>query len=60
MGITQKGKAPRLRHIRRVHQVCVPWLHERVKGEAIDLKDGANDAMAADIFTKQFINVGKR
>ncbi len=47
----QTGKAPTLGHIRRVHQVCVAWLHERVKSDDIDLKDCATDAMAADIFT---------
>ena len=49
MRLIQTRKAPTLRHIRRVHQVCVAWLHERVKSDDIDLRDCATDAMAADI-----------
>ena len=52
----QTGKALALRQIRRVHQVCVAWLHERVKSDDIDLKDCTTDAMAADILTKILIN----
>ncbi len=59
MRIIQTGKTPTLRHIRRVHQVCVAWLHERVKSDDIDLKDCATDAMAADILINMFINGDK-
>ncbi len=57
--LSKQEQAPTLRHIRRLHKVCVAWLHERVKSDDIDLKDCATDAMAASLFTKQFINGDK-
>ncbi len=55
MRTIKTGKAPTLRHIRRVHQVCVAWLHERVKSDDIDLKHCDTEAMAADNFAMHVI-----
>ena len=57
--IIATGKAPTLRHVHRVHQVCVAWLHERVAQHDIHLKDCHTNCMAADIFTKHFVNKDK-
>ena len=50
------GKAPTLRHVPRVHQVCIAWLHERISRKDVELKDCHTNCMAADLFTKHFIN----
>ena len=56
--IMSTGRAPTLRHIGRTHRVSVAWLHERVTGPDINLHDCMSDVMAADIFTKHFVNMG--
>ena len=50
------GKAPTLRHMKRTHGVSLAWVHERVSGDDVHLYDCSTQAMAADIFTKQFTN----
>ena len=57
--IMSTGRAPTLRHIKRTHSVSVAWLHERVSGPDIQLRDCISDVMAADIFTKHFIHRDK-
>ena len=57
--IMHTGRAPALRHIGRTHSVSVAWIHERVQGEDVNLHDCLSDVMAADIFTKQFVNRDK-
>ena len=54
--IMSTGRVPTLRHCKRTHCVSVAWLHERFLGDDITLNDCMSDVMAADIFTKQFIN----
>ncbi len=54
--IMTTGKAPTLRHIRRTHGVSLAFVHEVVTGEDVQLCDCSTKAMAADIFTKHFIN----
>ena len=54
--IMTTGRAPALRHCKRTHCVSVAWIHERVSGDDINLNDCVSDVMAADIFTKHFIN----
>mgnify|MGYP000361738462 FL=1 len=53
------GRALTLRHIKRTHQVSVAWLHERVTSPDVVLHDCVSEVMAADIFTKHFINKDK-
>ncbi len=50
------GRAPTLRRIKRTQSVSVAWIHERVSSPDLNLSDCIGDVMAADIFTKHFIN----
>ena len=54
--IMTTGRAPTLRHIERTHSVSVAWIHERISGPDINLNGCSSDVMAADMFTKHFIN----
>ena len=57
--IITTGKAPTLRHIKRTHQVCIAWLHQVVADLGLLLTDCDTGVMAADIFTKHFVNRDK-
>ena len=57
--IMTTGRAPTLRHIKRTHSVSVAWIHERVASDDIQLHDCVSAVMAADIFTRHFIDRGK-
>ena len=58
MRVLQTGKAPTLRHFPRAHGVSLKWIFNAVKDHA-NLCDCNTDVMAADIFTKHFINEEK-
>jgi hypothetical protein len=57
--IMSTGRAPTLRHCKRTHGVSIAWIHERLLGDDLQLNDCVSDVMAADIFTKHFINKDK-
>ena len=44
--IIQTGKAPTVRHIERVYQVCVAWLRERLASEDVQLENCNTEVMA--------------
>ncbi len=54
--IMTTGKAPTLRHIRRTQGVSLSFVHEQVIGNDVQLYDRSTKAMAADVFTKHFVN----
>ena len=52
-----KEKNPTLRHLNRTHRVNVSWLCEVFRNlKEVELIYCKTDAMAADIFTKAFMN----
>ncbi len=48
------GKAPQLRHVKRMQGVSIAWLHDALESHIFELRDCHTDRQAADIFTKQF------
>ena len=55
MRVLLTGKAPTLRHFRRAHGTPLKWMFTAVQ-EHGNLCDCDTEVMAADIFTKHFIN----
>ena len=43
--IVATGRAPTLRHVHRVHQVCVAWVHQVVSSESFELRDCHTNCM---------------
>ena len=56
--VVMSGRNPTMRHLGRVHRVCVRWLHERLGNHPgrdkciLFYEDIAN--MSADVYTKAF------
>ena len=48
-----------MKHLGRVHRVAVSWLHEQIPLQNIELRYTKSAAMAADVYTKAFSDVGK-
>ena len=57
--VVETGRNPTMRYIGRTHGVSVAWLHERFKGEDINLAYEVSSRMCADIYTKAFTGKGK-
>ena len=55
--IISTGKYPTLGHMRRMHGVCISWLHDAYKQGVFQLFDCTTEYEAADIFTKHFTDV---
>ena len=53
------GKNAVMRHLGRTHRVAISWLHERFSSEDVDLFYENTEHMAADVFTKGFVDAAK-
>ena len=54
--VINTGRNPTMRYLMRTHRVSVSWLHERFKGADSVLMYEDSAKMAADIYTKGFID----
>ena len=54
--IIRSGKAPTLRHIHKVLQVDICWIKQAIEKMNFNITDCDTRCMAADVFTKHFIN----
>jgi hypothetical protein len=48
-----------MRHLGRTHRVAISWPHERFSSEDVDLFYENTEHMAADVFTKGFVDAAK-
>ena len=58
--VIRTGRSPTMKHLHRVHRVCVVTLHERLVGNdptgPIQLVYTPSDSMRADVYTKHMTN----
>ena len=54
MQVITTGNNPTMRHLERVHNVAVKWIHELYSNKHFDVARVETTAQAADIFTKPF------
>ena len=57
--IIRSGKFEKLRHVDRTHGVQLSFITEQLRAGRYELKDCHTRAMAADVFTKFFVNKDK-
>ena len=57
--VVETGRNPTMRYLHRTHRVSVGWLHERFGADDLDLVYELTTRMAADIYTKAFVDAGK-
>ena len=57
--IIHSGKLEKLRHVDRTHGVQLSFLTVQIRVNRYELKDCHTRAMAADVFTKFFVNKDK-
>ena len=56
IAVLNSGRNPTMRHLGRVHRVCIAWLHEQFAFQKINLIYEPSKSMAAEIFTKAITN----
>ena len=58
--VVETGRNPTMRHLHRVHRICIAWLHQmQGKGNGhIELISTASEDMKADMYTTQFSDTG--
>ena len=57
--VIRSGRNPTMRYLKRTHGVSVSWLHERFKEPDLQLVYELSAKMAADIYTKGFLDPQK-
>ena len=57
--VIETGRNPTMRHLGRVHNVDIAWLHERFQEPSYGLDYCLTDRMRADLFTKAYTNQDK-
>ena len=50
------GRAPKLRHVQRMHNVSVSWLTDALDKGVFTIADCHTKRMAADVLTKSFVS----
>ena len=59
MQVITTGNNPTMRHLERVHNVAVKWIHEQYVSQHFTVTRVETNAQAADIFTK-FVGLGDK
>jgi hypothetical protein len=54
--VVNSGRNPTMRYLKRTHRVSVAWLHEKFKGDDLLLVYELSAKIAADIYTKAFVD----
>ena len=67
MEVIRTGRNPTMRHLGRVHGVCIGFMHEQYKpapddhpgGAVLQMEYVSSSLMLADIYTKEFMDEQK-
>ena len=59
ISVVRTGRNPTMRHLGRVHGVCIGFMHEQFDSTRIAMSYIPTSQMAADIYTKEFTDSDK-